>query len=237
MDNQQESSDWLQKFKGIFIKDESAPTTTTAPTTTQAPRPSPQTISSIPSVSIGVGIPDGSLIDDLMVRFQKLIEEKNQPGFDFFEYSAMVLGVSQTPAPDHFKMAYQGAKVMNASVSKQQLAESAKFYKQTLENAYLDTVRKGEEKRAAVAQQQASEQKQLNADVDNINKQIADFEKKIAELKTAQAQRNSQLATLTEKFTPQMADVELKLNATTTAKDRVLDRLLLIEDGLNKFVE
>jgi hypothetical protein len=232
METQQESGDWLRKFKGIFIKDESAPEAVAGAAAPQATPPPVR----VPLMS-SIGTPDSALIDDLMVRFQKLIEEKNQPGFDFFEYSAMVLGVSQTPTPDHFKMAYQGAKVMNTSVSKQQLAESAKFYKQTLENAYLDTVRKGEEKRNAVAQQQATEQKQLNADVDSINKQIADFEKKIADLKAAQTQRSNQIATLAEKFAPQIADVELKLNATTAAKDRVLERLLLIEEGLNKFVE
>jgi hypothetical protein len=237
MNNTQEPTDWFKKLKGIIIKEDESDAPVSQSTATKSPSVAP-VAAAMPSIStISLGAPDESLVDNLMLRFQKLIEEKNQPGFDFFEYSAMVLGVSTSPAPDHFKMAFQGAKVMNPQVSKQQLLDSANFYKQTLEAAYLDTIKKGEEKRTAIAQQQANEQKQLNTEVATIGNQIAEFEKKIAELRAAQAQKNTLLTTLAEKFAPQMSDVESKLNATSSAKDRVQERLLLVEDGLKKFVE
>ena len=171
-----------------------------------------------------------------MGRFQKLIEEKNQAGFDFFEYSTMVLGVSQSPSSDHFKIAFQGAKVMNAGVSKEQLLNSAAFYQQALETAYADTVKKGEEKRRTIEQQQVAQQQQLNQEIDGIARQIADFEKKITDLQASKATKATQLNTLAGTFAPQITEVEAKLSATALAKDQVMGRLAMIEAGIKQHV-
>ena len=234
METNEPSSDWLKKIKGIFIEEDPTASNLSSSPTTQPKTPVAFTA---PMVSSYSTLPaDASLVDDLMGRFQKLIEEKNQPGFDFFEFSSMVLGVSQSPSSDHFKIAFQGAKVMNASVSKEQLLNSATFYKQTLETAYADTIRKGEEKRKTVAQQQVAQQQNLSKEVGGIDQQIADFQRKIADLQALKEQKTAELNSLSANFTPQLVEVETKLNATTIAKDQVMSRLSLVEEGIKQYV-
>ena len=234
MEQNQSQGDWLKKIKGIFIEEDPAAAPTTK--TSNAPAKTPVAFVAPTVSSYNTPPADASLIDDLMGRFQKLIEEKNQPGFDFFEFSSMVLGVSQSPSSDHFKIAFQGAKVMNASVSKEQLLNSATFYKQMLETAYADTIRKGEEKRKAVAQQQVVQQQNLSKEVGGMDQQIADFQRKIADLQALKEQKTAELNSLASQFTPQLVEVETKLNATTTAKDQVMGRLLLVEEGIKQYV-
>lgn len=228
---EQTQNDWFKKIKGIFIED-SSPAATAPAQTGSLPNAAPMAA----AVNYNATPADAGLIDDLVRRFQKLIEEKNQAGFDFFEYSTMVLGVSQSPSSDHFKIAFQGAKVMNAGVSKEQLLNSAAFYKQALETAYADTIKKGEEKRRAIEQQQVAQQQQLNQEIDGIARQIADFEKKIAELQASKATKAAQLDTLAGTFAPQITEVETKLNATALAKDQVMGRLAMIEAGIKQHV-
>ena len=228
---EQPQNDWFKKIKGIFIED-SSPAAAAPAQTGSLPNAAP-----MPAVVNYAATPaDAGLIDDLVGRFQKLIEEKNQAGFDFFEYSTMVLGVSQSPSSDHFKIAFQGAKVMNAGVSKEQLLNSAAFYQQALETAYADTVKKGEEKRRTIEQQQVAQQQQLNQEIDGIARQIADFEKKITDLQASKATKATQLNTLAGTFAPQITEVEAKLSATALAKDQVMGRLAMIEAGIKQHV-
>lgn len=224
-------NDWLKKLKGIFIEETPSPSVAddNAPNKASAPHFAPTT----PAYTTAA---DRGLIDDLVGRFQKLIEEKNQTGFDFFEFSTMVLGVSQTPTADHFKIAFQGAKVMNAGVSKEQLLQSAAFYKQALETAYADTVKKGEDKRRAIDQQQVAQQQSLTNQISGIEQQVTDFQKKITDLQALKAAKTIELNALAGSFTPQIAEVETKLNATTLAKDQVLGRLSMIEEGIKQYV-
>jgi len=230
---EQQQNDWFKKIKGIFIED--SPAATAAPAQASGRQPNTAPVAA-PAINYPATSADANLIDDLMGRFQKLIEEKNQAGFDFFEYSTMVLGVSQTPSSDHFKMAFQGAKVMNAGVSKEQLLNSAAFYKQALETAYADTIKKGEEKRRSVEQQQVAHQQKLNQELGNIEQQIANFEKKITELQASKATKATELNTLAGAFAPQIAEVETKLNATALAKDQIMGRLAMIEEGIKQHV-
>jgi hypothetical protein len=223
-------NDWLKKLKGIFIEENP---TASAPTDNAPAKASPPNFAAYNAPATTA---DAGLIDDLAGRFQKLVEEKNQPGFDFFEFSSMVLGVSQTPTADHFKIAFQGAKVMNTGVSKEQLLQSAVFYKQTLETAYADTIKKGEEKRRAIGQQQVAQQQNLTKEINGIDQQVADFQKKITDLQALKAAKTNELSALAGSFEPQIAEVEAKLNATTLAKDQVLGRLSMIEEGIKQYV-
>lgn len=50
-----------------------------------------------------VGIQDQSLVEDFVQRLQNLINQNNQPGFDFLEFTESLFEEKQNPTPEVYK--------------------------------------------------------------------------------------------------------------------------------------
>ena len=123
---------WFRNIASVFVELEDKPETTES-----LPTPQPASTSSFvgknntssPSVAVSA---DAQFIEDLRKRFKKIIEDKNQAGFDFYEFSMMLLRTSTNPNVEHFKTAFEGAKLMNPNCNQKFLLDSATFYKNEL---------------------------------------------------------------------------------------------------------
>ena len=117
---------WLRDLAGVFVvmdeqKEDPKPSNSTPPPST----PSFAGKNSTTAINAPVFTPPASndFVEDLRNRFRKILEEKNQPGFDFYEFSLMLLRTSSNPSVEHFKTAYEGAKLLNPNCNKQFLLD------------------------------------------------------------------------------------------------------------------
>lgn len=172
-------SGWLRDLAGVFVvlDDQKAEEKPAAPASAPAPSAPPK--STPVSAPVFVAPASNDFVEDLRNRFRKILEEKNQPGFDFYEFSQMLLRTSTNPSVEHFKTAYEGAKLLNPNCNQQFLLESAAFYKTELQKAFEATVSAGEQKKNALTTEKAKEQQQLNTEVNTIEQQLAKLKQEI----------------------------------------------------------
>lgn len=233
-------SGWLRDLAGVFLvmddtKTEEKPTP--APTTPQTPSLSGKNTVPTPT-STPVAAPPASsdFVEDLRNRFRKILEEKNQPGFDFYEFSLMLLRTSTNPSVEHFKTAYEGAKLLNPNCNQAFLLESAAFYKSELQKAFEATVSAGEQKKSALNAEKDKEQKQLNNEVANIEQQLSKLKQQIADLEKTQTEKLTALNGIEGKFNDKFVEIEQKIQATVVAKEGVANEIALIESGIKQYI-
>jgi len=229
-------SGWLRDLAGVFVvlddqKTEEKPAApASAPASSAPPKSTPV------SAPVFVAPASNDFVEDLRNRFRKILEEKNQPGFDFYEFSQMLLRTSTNPSVEHFKTAYEGAKLLNPNCNQQFLLESAAFYKTELQKAFEATVSAGEQKKNALTTEKAKEQQQLNTEVNTIEQQLAKLKQEIANLEKAQTEKLAALNGIDSKFTDKFAEIEQKIQATVTAKEGVASEISLIENGIKQYI-
>ena len=232
---------WLRDLAGVFVvmdeeKTESKPATSTPPPS--SPTPSFAGKNSTTAINAPVFTPPASndFVEDLRNRFRKILEEKNQPGFDFYEFSLMLLRTSSNPSVEHFKTAYEGAKLLNPNCNQQFLLDSANFYKSELQKAFEATVSAGEQKKTALNAEKDKEQKQLNNEAATIEQQLSKLKQEIANLEKIQAEKIAALNGIDSKFTDKFVEIEQKIQATIAAKEGVANEMTLIENGIKQYI-
>lgn len=230
---------WLRDLAGVFVvidetKTEEKPKSTPPPA--QAPSFAGKNTSTTPTTPAYTPPATSDFVDDLRNRFRKILEEKNQPGFDFYEFSLMLLRTSNNPSVEHFKTAYEGAKLLNPNCNQQFLLDSANFYKSELQKAFEATVSAGEQKKSALSAEKDKEQKQLHNEVSNIEQQLSKLKQQIADLEKAQSERLSALNGIDSKFNDKFVEIEQKIQATVVAKEGVANEMTLIENGIRQYI-
>jgi hypothetical protein len=230
---------WLRNIASIFVEMPPEETTAAPKTPTETPnfvgKSSAPAAPAVPTYT-NVAPASADFVDDLRKRFKKILEDKNQPNFDFYEFSLMLLRTSNNPTVDHFKTAYEGAKLLNPSCNQQFLLQSADFYKKELQSAFEGTLAAGEQKKTSINNEKANEQKQLNAEVNNIEQQLGKLRQQIADLEKSQREKMTAIQGIDAKFEAKFIEIEQKLNATVTAKDGVMEEIALIENGIKQYL-
>ena len=225
-----QKSGWLRNIASIFVEVEPAEASVSQPAVQASSTPvaMPSTVIAQPASTDFVG--------ELRARFKKIMDDKNQPGFDFYEFSMMLLRSSSNPSEEQFKTAFEGAKMLNPSCNKAFLLSSAGFYKNELQAAYENTIQAGEQKKGTIGSEKQAEQKQLSTDLSNIDQQLNRLRKEIQNLEQQKNEKDAALRSIDMKYNGKLAEIEGKIIATATAKDGVLNDILLIESGINQYL-
>ncbi len=236
-EQEEKKGGWFRNIASVFVEmppESETPITTSVQTGNTTgfvgKNPTPVYSSAIPVSA------DTQFIEDLRNRFKKIIADKNQTGFDFYEFSMMLLRTSNNPSVEHFKTAYEGAKLMNPNCNQKFLLDSATFYRNELSTAFQTTAQAGEQKKGTLNTEKANEQKQLNTDIGNIEKQLAQLRQQIAQLEQAQSEKMTALQGIDARFQEKFVDIEQKIGATVAAKDSVLSEITLIENGIKQYL-
>lgn len=220
---------WLRNLANVFlVMDETKEGAKPTSANSQVPANVPSVASTLPT--------SDEFVEELRNRFRKILEDKNQPGFDFYEFSLMLLRTSSSPNVEHFKTAYEGAKLLNPNCSQAFLLESAAFYKSELQKAFEATVSAGEQKKGKLNADKDKERKQLNNEATNIEQQLAKLKQQIADLEKAQTEKLTALNGIDSKFSELFAEIEHKIQATIAAKDGVANEIALIETGIKQYI-
>lgn len=190
-------SDFIKKFKSVFVVEEEASAAQNNNSGSQHPAEmtAPPAKSSSPSPSNSTASGSGSINDKFVEVLASALESNNQEGFDYFEFRQALKNLAKMPMDEQtrFQSAYAMAQTMGVTPGK--LVESAKHYLNVLngeqtrfaeahaqQKAKLIGNREEEAKNLDAAIQQKAEQiKQLTAEMEQNRQRSEQIRKEISE--------------------------------------------------------
>ena len=178
-----------------------------------------------------------TLVDDFVERLQKLIEDNNQPGFDFLEFLETLFETSKNPGAPEYTMVFKIAQKMQASLSVPVLLESARTYKKLVESAANSTVIQGQQKKETLIQQKERERASLQTEVQTTTSKADALQKEVDALRESIITKSSQLAAIDQEYEPQFAEIDSKIAAMNTAKEQVIASIVDVEAGIQNYVK
>jgi hypothetical protein len=188
-------SDFIKKFKSVFVvEEENTSTTTTHPAEAtseqkRAPQASPK------AETVVQGSPAGAVSDKFVEVLAAALEKNNQDGFDYFEFRQALKNLAKMPMDEatRYQSAYAMAQTMGITSGK--LIESAQHYLGVLngeqtrfseahaqQKSKLIGNREEEAKNLELAMQQKAEQiRQLTQEIEQAKLRSEQIQKEISE--------------------------------------------------------
>jgi hypothetical protein len=177
-------------------------------------------------------VPEQSLVEDFVQRLQNLINQNNQPGFDFLEFTESLFEERQNPGPEVYKTVFRIAQKMDKSLTPSKLLQSSMFYKDLVQRTADGEVTKGESKKQGLETEKNNERNTLDSSLKDVSSKIQQLNMQIQELQNQQVTLNNQLMAIDQKYAGQFIEIERKINAIKNAKEQVIVSIVDIEAGI-----
>lgn len=200
-------SDFLKKFKSVFIIEEETSAdaqsnATTGNSNSVPPAPPVKSTSSTQAES-------GSVNDRFVNVLAAALERNNQAGFDYFEFRQSLINLAKMPMDEQtrFHSAYAMAQTMGATADK--LVSSAQFYLGVLntEQAHFSEAHAQQKNKLVGDRQQ--EKQQLEAEIQKKSELMAQLSREIEQHKQQRDQIEQDIATNSIKIESTKADFEV----------------------------
>lgn len=221
------------RFKQLFFRDAGP-----APQEKQIPKTAPSSINyqddfivSKAPLSAGV-IEDQSLVEEFVKRLQNLINQNNQPGFDFLEFTESLFEEKQNPTPEVYKTVFRIAQKIDKSLTPSKLLDSAMFYKDLIQRTAETEISKGVSKKQGLQSEKDNEKTNLDNGLKDTRAKIQQLTRQIQELQNQEASLNNQLLAIDQKYEGKFTDIDRKVNAIRGAKEQVIVSIVDIESGI-----
>jgi hypothetical protein len=186
-----------------------------------------------PSVSRSAGgITDQSLVDDFVQRLQNLINQNNQGGFDFLEFTESLFEEKQNPSPEVYKTVFRIAQKMDKSLTPSRLLDSARFYKDLVQRTADAEISKGDAKKKDLQADKDKEKNNLDSSLKDTRAKIQQLNRQIQDLQNQEVNLNNQLMDIDKKYENQFNDIGKKVTAIQNAKEQVISSIVDIEAGI-----
>ena len=179
-----------------------------------------------------VGVPDQSLVDDFVQRLQNLINQNNQPGFDFLEFTESLFEEKQNPSPEVYKTVFRIAQKIDKSLTPAKLLSSAMFYKDLVQRTAETEINKGISKKQGLQSEKDNEKTNLDNGLKDTRAKIQQLTKQIQELQNQELALSNQLQAIDQKYDSRFTDIDKKVNAIRSAKEQVIVSIVDIEAGI-----
>jgi hypothetical protein len=176
--------------------------------------------------------PNGALVEDFVQRLQNLINQNNQTGFDFLEFTESLFEEKQNPDQEVYKTVFRIAQKIDKTLTPSRLLESAMFYKGLVQRTADAETAKGESKKQELKAQKATEKNNLDNNLKNTRAKIQQLTKQIQELQNQEVDLNDQLLAIDHKYEGQFTDIDRKIDAIRNAKEQVIVSIVDIEAGI-----
>lgn len=204
-------SDFLKKFKSVFIVEDE---NTSTQNKNQAQQPnSPAT--SPPPQQVETPAPAGSVSSKFVEILSAALEKNNQQGFDYFEFRQALRNLAKMPMDEatRFHSAYAMAQTMGVTPDK--LVESAKFYLNVLANEQAKFNEAHAQQRARLIGNREEEVKNLEAMMQQKAEQIKQLTQQIEEHRQRSEQIRKEISDSTVKIENTKADFEATFASVT----------------------
>jgi hypothetical protein len=220
-------------FKQLFFRD--AATGTPGKQTQQA---EPVSITNaddfisnrIPQASAGAQ--DQSLIEDFVQRLQNLINQNNQAGFDFLEFTESLFEEKQNPTPEVYKTVFRIAQKIDKSLTPSRLTESAMYYKDLVQRTAESEINKGVTKKQSLQVEKDTEKNNLDNGLKDTRTKLQQLSLQMQELQNQEIALSNQLLAIDQKYGSKFFDIDRKVSAIRNAKEQVIVSIVDIEAGI-----
>jgi hypothetical protein len=179
-----------------------------------------------------VGVLDQALVEDFVQRLQNLINQNNQPGFDFLEFTESLFEEKQNPTPEVYKTVFRIAQKIDKSLTPARLLDSAMFYKDLVQRTAETEINKGVSKKQGLQSEKGNEKTNLDNGLKDTRTKIQQLTRQIQELQNQELVLNNQLLAIDQKYENRFNDIDRKVNAIRSAKDQVIVSIVDIEAGI-----
>ena len=211
-------------FKQLFLRD---PGVGTQEKQSQQTDPASNNNSQTP-----VGAQDQSLVEDFVKRLQNLINQNNQPGFDFLEFTESLFDEKQNPDPEVYKTVFRIAQKMDKSLTPSRLLDSSRYYKDLVQRTAETEMNKGVSKKQGLQAEKDTERTNLDNGLKDTRTKIQQLTQQIQELQNQEVTLNNQLMAIDQKYESKFNDIDSKINAIRNAKEQVIISIVDIEAGI-----
>ena len=157
--------------------------------------------------------------------YEKGFESLNKDGFDFYEFYQSVMQGGPTN-PQVYTMAFGMGSIMDKSLSKTKLINDADYYVAEITKVYNDNVSKGTAKKQNLLAQKDSEKKSLVTELENMEQQLEALKVQIDD-------RKRKLSDIDSKYSPDLTDFDNRLGANELAKNKIVDSIEQVKQGIN----
>jgi hypothetical protein len=202
---QAEMSDFLKKFKSVFVLEDEG----TASATPAAATPNPQqTVPETPATPVRPVSESGNVTDKFVQILLGALEKNNQQGFDYFEFRQSLKNLEKMPMDEatRFHSAYAMAQTMNVTPAK--LIESAQFYLNVLAGEQSKFNEAHAQQRAKLIGNREDEVRNLEAMILSKTEQIKQLTLQIEEHRKNSEQIRNEIGDSTIKIENTKADFE-----------------------------
>jgi len=184
------------------------------------------------NTQVTLGAQELPLVEDFVQRLQNLINQNNQPGFDFLDFTESLFEEKQNPSPEVYKTVFRIAQKIDKSLTPSRLLESAMFYKDLVQRTTEGEASKGESKKQGLLADKETERNTLDANLKDTRMKIQQLTRQIQDLQNQDLTLTNQLLAIDQKYGSQLIDIDRKINAIRNAKDQVLVSIVDIEAGI-----
>lgn len=210
-------------FKNLFIRDVEAVNQDKKIQNDSSTNKTPQTY---------VGSQDPSLVEDFVQRLQNLINQNNQSGFDFLEFTESLFEEKHDPDPEIYKRVFRIAQKIDKSLTTARLLESAMFYKDLVQRTAETEINKGVSKKQDLQAEKDTDKNNLDKGLKDTRTKIQQLTKQIQELQNQEESLNGQLLVIDQKYEGKFIDIDKKVSAIRSAKEQVITSIVDIEAGI-----
>lgn len=230
-----DNKDLGSSFRRLFFRD-SEPTQDTTPQPSVSPRSG--FTNGGGNFIQNAGLPasnqsvDKNLVEDFVQRLHSLINQSNQSGFDFLEFTETLFEETQNPNADVFKTVFRIAQKIDKSLTPERLLESAKFYRDLVQQAADSEVSKGDAKKQSLLSDKDTEKRNMETNLKDTKAKIEQLSKQIQDLQKQEITVSNQLSEIDHKYSSQFVDIENKIGAIKAAKEQVIVSIVDIEAGI-----
>jgi hypothetical protein len=184
----------------------------------------------IPQASVGAQ--DQSLVEDFVQRLQNLINQNNQAGFDFLEFTESLFEEKQNPTPEVYKTVFRIAQKIDKSLTPSRLIESAMYYKDLVQRTAESEINKGVTKKQGLQVEKDTEKNNLDNGLKDTRTKIQQLSLQIQELQNQEIALSNQLLAIDQKYGSKFFDIDRKVSAIRNAKEQVIVSIVDIEAGI-----
>jgi hypothetical protein len=165
-------------------------------------------------------------------RLQNLINQNNQSGFDFLEFTESLFEEKQNPTPEVFKTVFRIAQKIDKSLTPSRLLDSAKYYKDLVQRTADAEISKGVTKKQGLQDEKDNEKINLDNGLRDTRAKIQQLSLQIQELQNQEIILNNQLLAIDQKYHSKFSDIDRKVSAIRNAKEQVIVSIVDIEAGI-----
>jgi hypothetical protein len=217
-------------FKKLFIRDTEGDTPDQPIQNIQPQVNSAPQVNTVPQSSFGVK--DPALEENFVQRLQNLINQNNQPGFDFLEFTESLFEEKQNPGPEVYKTVFRIAQKIEKSLTAARLLDSARYYKDLVQQTAEAEISRGESKKQGLRTEKDTEKTNLDNSLRDTRAKIQQLTMQIQQLQNEEVTFNNQLVAIDQKYDTQFIDIDRKIGAIRSAKEQVTASIVDIESGI-----